>query len=537
MRPWTILPTKAAIVAFAITSLIPQSIAFTLNFVYNDLLAHPQYDVDFLKEVIPASTVSNRHNSHRRKSGLKQPQIEMTEKGAQDQRQGTVLESPSTMVMTDAEGMRWSCVIPPKMVHEVKAAPKLSQQEIEEEDRRSVRSGLELLDHLTGQCLQQKRDYWTYEYCHKKSIRQYHVAQLNGQWVPDPNELIYTLALYDPKPANIQDQTNNEAALQQRPLSSAPPTTELEVNNERKYLVQRWENGDICDLTGLSRKVEVQFHCAPYDDRIQFVTEPSTCNYIMVIYSPNLCKDPAFESIPAPDANKIECRRIVTDEQYQKLKAASIRQAIEGPDTDAGIVVQDPHITIGQVPRAEQERVDAMKYQPSVLNWFGDIVKLAQQINEINSQTQLEEIMGQYEALAGSIKSMMAPEYRDVYEKLEDMIQRLGNDNRDIMAEEARVKAQEKEAAAPAREAREAIEAIFGDGGKKTGIAKKKSEGLITFKLQDGNFERAIDLETFVKMLGTITDDKEEPKAAQDQEQVQEKKETKEKNDEAQTRL
>ena len=62
---------------------------------------------------------------------------------------------------------------------------------------------------------------------------------------------------------NNQDQANNEAALQQRSPSSSVAkstvtTTELEVSNERRYLVQRWENGDICDLTGQPRKVEVQ---------------------------------------------------------------------------------------------------------------------------------------------------------------------------------------------------------------------------------------------------------------------------------------
>lgn len=62
---------------------------------------------------------------------------------------------------------------------------------------------------------------------------------------------------------NNQAQLNNEAALQQRSPSSSiaestVPTTELEVSNERKYLVQRWENGDLCDVTGQPRTVEVQ---------------------------------------------------------------------------------------------------------------------------------------------------------------------------------------------------------------------------------------------------------------------------------------
>ena len=70
-----------------------------------------------------------------------------------EQQEEAIRESPSTMVMTDADGMRWSCMIPPKMVHEVKAPPELTPQEIKEEERRSVQRGLELLDHLSRHCL------------------------------------------------------------------------------------------------------------------------------------------------------------------------------------------------------------------------------------------------------------------------------------------------------------------------------------------------------------------------------------------------
>lgn len=65
----TISPTKAAILVCAsiatVVLLIPQTEAFSVNFVYQDLLAHPQYDVEFLKEVVPASSVT-RPNTHRR---------------------------------------------------------------------------------------------------------------------------------------------------------------------------------------------------------------------------------------------------------------------------------------------------------------------------------------------------------------------------------------------------------------------------------------------------------------------------------------
>ena len=72
MRIKTISPTMAAMLVCATIGAvvlldIPQTEAFSVNFVYNDLLAHPQYDVQFItKEVVPASSVASRPNTHRR---------------------------------------------------------------------------------------------------------------------------------------------------------------------------------------------------------------------------------------------------------------------------------------------------------------------------------------------------------------------------------------------------------------------------------------------------------------------------------------
>jgi hypothetical protein len=94
-------------------------------------------------------------------------------------------------------------------------------------------------------------------------------VQSNGQLVPQAPENTYILAVYQPEENNNnnQAQPNSEAALQQRSPSSTSivqstvSTTELEVSHDRKYLVQRWENGDICEETNQRRKVEVQVSC------------------------------------------------------------------------------------------------------------------------------------------------------------------------------------------------------------------------------------------------------------------------------------
>ncbi|KAG0277452.1 Protein OS-9 [Linnemannia gamsii] len=461
----TISPTKAAILVCAsiatVVLLIPQTEAFSVNFVYKDLLAHPQYDVDFLSEVVPASSVVSRSNTHRRQQRQGQAQIETAKSWTQDQQQDTIHESPSTMVMTDADGMRWSCMIPPKLVHEVKAPPQLTPQEIKEEERRSVQRGLELLDHLSQRCIWMKRDFWTYEYCHKQSIRQFHAVQSNGgQWVPQAPENTYILARYQSEESNNnQAQPNNEAALQQRSPSSTSvvkstiTTTELEVSNDRKYLVQHWESGDICEETNLPRKVEVQFQCAPFEDKIQLVHESPICNYIMVIASPNLCKDTAFEIVPTPEANKIECKGIVSDEQYQKLMA-NAPETIDG----AARIVQDHNaqIKIGQVPRQQpyqpqthqkKAAVATGDSQATILAIIGDPLV---QSNDVDAQKILKDTVAEYEVIWENFKATLSPEVRAQYERVENLLKGNGGG---LSKEE-----QEKEA----KEYRAAVDALFG---------------------------------------------------------------------------
>lgn len=59
----------------------------------------------------------------------------------------------SSMIMTDAGGRRWTCTIPKAVIHLDEPEPEKTPQEIEEEKQRSIKRGLELLEHLTKRCL------------------------------------------------------------------------------------------------------------------------------------------------------------------------------------------------------------------------------------------------------------------------------------------------------------------------------------------------------------------------------------------------
>ena len=211
------------------------------------------------------------------------------------------------------------------------------------------------------------------------------------------------------------------------------------------------------------------------------VTEPSICNYIMVIFSPNLCKDTAFESVPTPEANKIECRRIVSDEQYQKLKA-NVPEAIDG----AAGTVQDHNtqIKIGQVPRQQPHQRQTQQGTgaaaagapgtvslPTVFTTFEDILGFAKQVNDVEAQKKMREVLAQYEAFSESLKAMLPPEDKAMYERLENML-KMGGDVQDLLSKEDQEKEDKdifdalisafEEQGKVTKDAMDVFEAIFG---------------------------------------------------------------------------
>jgi len=71
-----------------------------------------------------------------------------------DEGKGDREKAPAnTMIMKRPDGQQWVCSIPQLKVVEVPQAPPKSAQELVEEERRTIRRGLELLDHLSGHCL------------------------------------------------------------------------------------------------------------------------------------------------------------------------------------------------------------------------------------------------------------------------------------------------------------------------------------------------------------------------------------------------
>jgi len=68
-------------------------------------------------------------------------------------------------------------------------------------------------------------------------------------------------------------------------------------------------SGSSCDLTGKLRTCEVRFYCEPNADVtvITSIKEPSSCNYIIRVDTPLLCKHPKYISKLDEETEKILC--------------------------------------------------------------------------------------------------------------------------------------------------------------------------------------------------------------------------------------
>ncbi|KAG0241656.1 hypothetical protein B0O80DRAFT_449959 [Mortierella sp. GBAus27b] len=430
----------------SLLSLVPgiASSYYPVGFVYNDLLAHPQFHVQFHDELVPMSAIGadrlERGNRHSHQDPVKvTPQIETVkdeihgqdppstvgiseDKGEQSsQSTQSSVDVSSGVIMTDAQGQRWTCTIPPAIIHKDQPMPEKTPQEAEEEERRSIKRGLELLEPLTKRCLRTNFGYWTYEYCHKNRVRQYYAGD-DGKWEPLSEDQTYLLGMYHPRPEETQAKKNPDGSIQQqKQLNTGRPSTitELSVSNERRYLVQRLEHGEICDKTGARRSVEVQFQCANVDDRIHLVTEPSTCNYIMVIHSSSLCKDLAFEPIPAPEANKIDCKRIVSDELFERTRSSG-PEAIEGES--APVAFQDSTEQVKLNQKEEQSKQPppdkAAQNGPKLPLAFRELAELVGKAEEAKKK-QLDQVLDVY---LQALKPRVTEEEMKMLQKMLDLM-------------------------------------------------------------------------------------------------------------------
>jgi Glucosidase II beta subunit-like protein len=211
--------------------------------------------------------------------------------------------------MHDRKGKAYRCVLPPLEVSMPAVALSLQEtakgenrareedDDDDDDERTSVGDCLNALAPLEGNCLQRAEDWWTYELCFGRYVRQFRrgaapdvAAQVPsaGRVVEPGDESEFWLA------TSLDD---SESAISERaPVAFA----------------ERYVGGDFCPLTKKPRRVEVRYVCDaslnavnPISSTLVSIREPSSCVYSIVVGTALLCPLDAFKpaDVPTPTHN------------------------------------------------------------------------------------------------------------------------------------------------------------------------------------------------------------------------------------------
>jgi len=268
-------------------------------------VAHPSYDAELASETDLSATVR----------AVDHDQVP----GATDYI-AAIAESYEVITMPPH---RYLCAIP---IIEPPAAPnktatELAKAEEAQELARASAHGLDLINELDGTCLYYMSGWWSYRFCYGQDVVQFHAIASSVKGGPPTRDIStaeYVLGrVPDPHLASRSSRRGQHRQQNDQDSPSVPtsPTTELQVKGDQRYLVQKMGDGTICDLTGRERTIEIQYHCSPgsTQDRIGWIKEVTTCSYLMMVNTPRLCVDVAFQPPKEERANIISCRAIVPE--------------------------------------------------------------------------------------------------------------------------------------------------------------------------------------------------------------------------------
>jgi protein OS-9 len=173
-------------------------------------------------------------------------------------------------------GQRYLCsipVIPDEVPQNSTATAEQVKAEEEKELMRAADRGWELLDGMQGECIYFLSGWWSYSFCYKDEVKQFHQLP-PSRGVPiyppveDTSEKSYVLGRFkgDKKKGKGARKTlgKEEGTKQEvddegvKDKGKGVELSKLETKGSTRYMVQRLSGGTECDLTGRERKIEVQ---------------------------------------------------------------------------------------------------------------------------------------------------------------------------------------------------------------------------------------------------------------------------------------
>eukprot|EP00092_Neocalanus_flemingeri_P041159 GFUD01044817.1.p1 GENE.GFUD01044817.1~~GFUD01044817.1.p1 ORF type:complete len:956 (+),score=375.88 GFUD01044817.1:80-2947(+) len=198
--------------------------------------------------------------------------------------------SPS-MTMVNKDGQKYRCSLPEIPDSDSDAEKNVGDQET---DVAKLLSPLE-----QGPCMYKTKDWWTYEICYNRAVKQYHVE--NDQ----PVGLVLVLGVHSPG-LDSWGQSN------------------------KTYQPQWYTNGSSCDLTGRPRQSELRFVCneAATQEFVGDIFEPQSCEYTIVVHTSRLCSVPWLRPVADPTPLPIVCHPMLSQPQMEKYQLYQERKKV-----------------------------------------------------------------------------------------------------------------------------------------------------------------------------------------------------------------
>lgn len=161
-------------------------------------------------------------------------------------------------------GTNLSCYVPHISTKDGDEMEELHESELEEMLSSNLKDGIRLIVGSFTGCITYLSGFWNYELCRDTGLTQFH----GNSKTPS---LYYVLG--------------------RSKASSTDREFQLLYNDFGYYISEIIGSGDICDVTGRPRVVEIQYVCRPAAGpaSIQSVREVKTCHYELQVAIPSLC--------------------------------------------------------------------------------------------------------------------------------------------------------------------------------------------------------------------------------------------------------
>jgi protein OS-9 len=204
------------------------------------------------------------------------------------------------IVLSSKYGQRYRCSYSSKLED---ARRNIKRRRETEETAEQVNI-TQLLEPLaSGPCLFHTAHWWTYEFCYKKELKQYHLedGKIAGE--------VIVLGVFASEFDWNGPEVKTSAELRQR------------------YHSQRYENGTACDITGNLRQSQVRFMCAEdatvaANDYVVRVEEPATCTYIVTVRTSRLCANRMLAGPEPKSTVPIVCSPALSASELEQYTSA-----------------------------------------------------------------------------------------------------------------------------------------------------------------------------------------------------------------------